>query len=236
MDSINTELNHSQPSGLGVYPAPWQLTGTGYILAYHFPRDFVQKQGLLPPALAGAFAGGPGAVMLVNYETSAAGPYRELLFVPGRFRSRGRRFFSISKIYVSTWESVVNGRRNWGIPKEKAKFDFEKLAGGQERVTVAQEGHIFAEFIFRAGGPRLHVSTRVFRTGLRTLIEPWNGRNYFTTPNGHGRIQPCRLVKASLDAAFFPDVSSFTPLACIKAGGFHLEFPPALIQEGNHEN
>lgn len=59
------------------------------------------------------------------------GPYDELIYVPGLFSRRPRQplrtgrtaaepieyFPSITRIYVSTDESVYNGRKNWGIPK-----------------------------------------------------------------------------------------------------------------------
>ena len=115
------------------YPAPWNLRGKGYIFLYKFKKDFVGQNGNVPSFLDGAFAGGFGSVMLVDYEESDAGPYGELLFIPGKFRFGGQKLDTISKIYVSTMESVVNGRANWGIPKEKADFSFEKTDGGAEK-------------------------------------------------------------------------------------------------------
>src|SRR5262245_61022490 len=103
-----------------IVPPPWRLTGSGYILLYRwFPRDFVAVQGQVPPALAGSFKGGASAVMVVNYENSEVGPYRELLFIPGLFE----RGFSITRTYVSSQASVDSGRANWGIPKQLAEFD-----------------------------------------------------------------------------------------------------------------
>jgi hypothetical protein len=32
---------------------------------------------------------------------------------------------SISKIYVSTQDSIDNGQKNWGIPKEMAHFEVQ---------------------------------------------------------------------------------------------------------------
>ncbi len=53
------------------------------------------------------------------------GPYDELIYVPGLFSRRSpsdqqqpvEYFPAITRIYVSTDESVYNGRKNWGIPK-----------------------------------------------------------------------------------------------------------------------
>jgi len=74
-----------------VYPAPWNLTGKGYILLYKFPGNFVEGKSNLPSFLKGCFAGGFGTLMLVDYSTSNAGPYGELLLIPGKFRHKGKK-------------------------------------------------------------------------------------------------------------------------------------------------
>ena len=71
------------------YPAPWNLHGKGYIFLYKFKKDFVAQSGNVPAFLDGAFVGGFGSMMLVDYEESNAGPYGELLFIPGKFRFGG---------------------------------------------------------------------------------------------------------------------------------------------------
>ena len=81
-------------------PPPWKLKGNGYIFLYHFPKSFVKKFGFLSDYQANKFNGDfVGTVMLVDYETSAVGPYHELLFVPGRLNYDKKKVFSISKIY-----------------------------------------------------------------------------------------------------------------------------------------
>lgn len=76
----------------------------------------------MPGSLRASFVGGYGALMLVDYSESNCGPYRELLLIPGSFRVRDKTLASISRIFVSTTESLASGRRNWGIPKELADF------------------------------------------------------------------------------------------------------------------
>lgn len=54
-----------------------------------------------------------------------AGPYDELLYVPGYFNFKseaGKDNFalSVTRIYVSAPASVKNGRANWGVPSELA--------------------------------------------------------------------------------------------------------------------
>ncbi|GAA5877072.1 hypothetical protein JCM3774_002834 [Rhodotorula dairenensis] len=128
-------------------PAPWHLTGQGWIIPLRTP--FSATPVPIPPAAyaplergstadqSHRFHGGVGFVMLVRYKTSNVGPYDELIYVPGLFSRRPRQtrtdattaepveyFPSITRIYVSTDESVYNGRKNWGIPKHRADFNF----------------------------------------------------------------------------------------------------------------
>lgn len=217
-------------------PAPWQLHGDGYILLYRFPRSFVLENGFLPPALANSYVGGPGAVMLVNYQHSDAGPYRELLFTPGQFQVNGRRFYSITKIYVSSWESVINGRRNWGIPKEFADFEVTQPEPDTERLQISLTGQVFADFTFKTGTWGLPVNTSIVPPALRTILEPWDGKTYLTAPNGRGRIQAASLQQAHCDQSFFPAVGQFHPLMCVRASGFDLQFPLAEIAEVTYAN
>ncbi|TKA51689.1 hypothetical protein B0A53_05394 [Rhodotorula sp. CCFEE 5036] len=126
------------PSDLPIAPAPWSLTGEGWIIPLHTP--FSTTPIPIPPAAyaplergteadqSDRFHGGVGFVMLVRYKTSDVGPYDELIYVPGLFSRRSSSqqqapveyFPAITRIYVSTNESVYNGRKNWGIPN----FDF----------------------------------------------------------------------------------------------------------------
>ncbi|KAL6233261.1 hypothetical protein BDW75DRAFT_194361 [Aspergillus navahoensis] len=68
-------------------------------------------------------------VMIIRYEDTDVGPYDELIFIPGRAvnPNTGKKEFRISNIYVSTDASVWNGRRNWNIPKHRARFEFTSV-------------------------------------------------------------------------------------------------------------
>jgi hypothetical protein len=105
-------------------PAPWKLQGEGTILIYKFSRNWIETHGNLPEHLKGKFQGGLGFVMLLNYQTSPVGPYKELLFIPGTFAPYGKQ--AITKIYVSTEVCSQNGHSNWGIPKETIPISLEK--------------------------------------------------------------------------------------------------------------
>jgi len=113
-----------------IAPAPWSLTGRGFVLLYYFPAAFNQQFGFMADYQQAGYKGGLGAVMLVDYNSSDVGPYYELLFIPGLFYLGGKLTFSISKIYVSSYDSLWNGRENWAIPKELAQFKVSELPNG----------------------------------------------------------------------------------------------------------
>jgi hypothetical protein len=127
-----------------VVPAPWQLKGTGYMFLYNFPKNWASKANFMPVEQMGEFQGGLGTLMLVDYESSDVGPYRELLLIPGKFSWLQYRNYAISRIWVSSETSVVSGRKNWGIPKHRA--DFRITARGSRRQSwevLTPEGQTF---------------------------------------------------------------------------------------------
>ena len=209
------------------YPAPWNLRGKGYIFLYKFKKDFVAQSGNVPAFLEGAFVGGFGSMMLVDYEESNAGPYGELLFIPGKFRFGGKKLDTISKIYVSTMESVVNGRANWGIPKEKADFSFEETGSGTEKVTVTADGKIAAEFTLRSGKLSFPVSTKLLPF---PLVQQYEGRHYFTDFFGKGKGHFSKVIDIKINPGLFPDVSVCRPIAVIRVEPFSITFPEAKIE------
>ncbi|HET8705149.1 MAG TPA: acetoacetate decarboxylase family protein, partial [Pseudomonadales bacterium] len=153
------------PEGSGIpsvikAPAPWQLSGDGFIATFWLPEQLDDNATFTPDTLKGRRSGKLATMMFVNYHTSDVGPYQELLFIPGQFKIKGKNRRSITKIYVNTWESVVNGNINWGIPKEQADFKVEALKG-VTTVQLSQSGHLFAEFKFKEMGLKMPVSTRL---------------------------------------------------------------------------
>ncbi|KAF8315726.1 hypothetical protein DL93DRAFT_2227364 [Clavulina sp. PMI_390] len=84
----------------------------------------------------GNFVGGMGMVMIVRYKDSPAGPYDELIMIPGSFKNpKGPPSLRVTRIYVSSMKSIWNGRRNWNIPKHLAHFTFTPsttVKGGTE--------------------------------------------------------------------------------------------------------
>ncbi len=210
-----------------VVPAPWTLTGASYVLLALFPRKFVLENGFIPEGMKDSFRGGPGWFMYVDYASSDVGPYQELLFIPGRFDFSGRTFFSITKIYVSTRESVAGGRANWAIPKELASFERTIEAGRKERIRVSLDGEVFADFLFHSYPLRLPVTASLMPPSWRTVAQNCDGRTLRTTLRGYGAVSPARLVESCVNPELFPPVGEGRMLWGVKMPRFAIEFPQA---------
>jgi hypothetical protein len=172
--------------------------------------------------------------MYVDYVESGCGPYRELLFIPGAFPfGDGRRHLTISRILVSTWDSVVNGRNNWGIPKDRADFEVEQgLDGGREdRVRVVSGGREVCELRLATlrFAPSLPVPGGLLPARLRTLAQSFRGRTYYYAPAAGGRARPGRLLSWRFDAELFPDLAAAPVLAAFKIESFRMTFPVADV-------
>lgn len=205
-------------------PAPWSLTGSGYIILITLRESFVTQSCFVPESLAGSFSGGIGTIMLVDYVSSDAGPYKEILFIPGRFSFQGRNLFSITKIYVSTMNSVVNGIRNWGIPKELAQFNISQT--GNERVVhIDRDGVCFAELCFKHYPIHVPITTALVPPALRTLGHHYQSRTYITRLSARGSVCPARLVSARIDKTYFPDFTTGKVLASFYVSKFLMVFP-----------
>ncbi len=212
-------------------PAPWQLQGRGYIAMLRFPEGSDAQDAFLPPSLAGRRARSRfGWMMFVDYQTSDVGPYHELLFIPGSFPfADGQRHLSISRIFVSTLDSVVNGQRNWGIPKDVAQFDVRYREGGLDRVRVSRDGKVFADLAFSSLPIWLPFSTALVPRSLRTLGQHHDGQTFIYTPSAGGWIKPARLRHARFDAQVFPDLAQARPVLAVQVPRFHMTFPVSHV-------
>lgn len=212
---------------------PWTLTGNGVILVAHFPEAFVRARGFLAPYQQRAYRGWIGTVMLVDYATSPVGPYQELLFIPGLFRFGGQTSFSISKIYVSTPDSVGNGRRNWGIPKELADFSFVLNPDGSRTISVRCDGQPLLSLRARPWGFRFPITTKLL-PGFRIMQEqltahPFNaqpaGTLLLTRPSATGSARLSSLSDLRVNPALFPDLALIKPLMVLTIENFGMTFP-----------
>lgn len=203
------------------YPAPWDLNGYGYILLYRFDTNFANKQA--PNFLKNKAISGFGSIMLVNYENSNCGPYGELLLIPGKYNYKNKKLNTISKIYVSSQESVINGKINWGIPKEYANFNFESSSKRLEKVTVtSSDSKPIFEATFKIGIIPFPVSTSLLPF---PLVQQYNDTEYKTTFKGKGIGRLTKMVDLKVNSEMFPDIESVKPIAIIRVSPFNITFP-----------
>ena len=214
-----------------IVKAPWKLNGKGYIILYKFKKDFVLKNGFIPENRKESFVGGLGAVMIVDYLSSDAGPYSEILFIPGKFMQRGRKKHMITKIYVSTSISVDSGIANWAIPKELADFNFISNAEknkNSEIIRVEKNNVVFFEAQITSGGLPFPASTSFIPFPL-TQEKP--GQLLHTKFKGSGKGKLAKIRSIEVNELFFPDISSQKPLVAIKIDPFNIRFPEAIVEE-----
>jgi hypothetical protein len=212
-------------------PAPWDLRGSGWIVALKLPASDPAHDAFLPSELVGRGRSLASYLMYVDYAESGCGPYRELLFIPGAFPfDDGRSHLSIGRILVSTWDSVVNGRNNWGIPKDRADFDVRQ-EGREEVVRVTSEGRELCELRLAAlrFAPPLPVHGGIVPAALRTLAQRFRGNTYYYAPEARGRVRPGRLVSWRFDGALFPDLSGAAVVAALRVESFRMRFPVARV-------
>ena len=207
------------------HPAPWQLTASAYMLLVKLPEHVLDQGAFVPPALVGKRRSGLSVVLLVDYQKADCGPYGELMLIPAAFAFDQGNYLTITRIFVSTYESAVNGRRNWGIPKDRADFAVERDAKGCDRVRVSRDGHTFADFELRAFGPSLPVRSWMLPTPVRSLMQHWNKQSYSFELLASGSMRMASLRSWSFDPQYFPDLAQGRVLAAAHFPKFEMLFP-----------
>lgn len=127
----------SPPAGVSPVPAPWRLKAKLYLFTKllspgnredpvlqglppgsYSPTETVHSSALGPVNGAPQWKGGLYYIVLVRYEDSPVGPYDELIAVSDGWANpheKKRTSGRITNIYVSTLQSVWNGRNNWSM-------------------------------------------------------------------------------------------------------------------------
>lgn len=220
-------------SAVTAAPAPWQLTGRGYIAALRFDPKALDNDRFMPASLRQRRTGGRlGYLMLVDYQDSPVGPYHELLFIPGRYRlANGRKRYSISRIFVSSQNSVVNGRQNWGIPKDLAEFDLHYDKRGGVDATVSVDGEKICQLQFEAVGPTAPITTALVPKALRSLVQHWQGQQFEYTPAAGGAASLAKLTHCWSDGNLMVDLNQAKPLLAVATKRFQMTFPISQITE-----
>lgn len=121
-------------TSLPLAPPPWACKATFYVLSFYhststtLPLDIVydphelHTESFSSEEATGKFIGGLGFAQIIRYSETPVGTYDELAILPGFFTrvgSDGKRtkHTRITGIWVSQEATLMNGRRNWNIPK-----------------------------------------------------------------------------------------------------------------------
>jgi len=209
--------------------APWRLAGDAYVVALKMPEEVLDGQSFVPESLKGRRLGSYSRMIYVDYKNSPVGPYRELLFDPGKFMFDKRSCRTISRIFVSTRESVVNGLENWGIPKTIAVFETRTLPNGWERIIVSAEGAVFAELTFSTVRFGFPFSDRWLPAKFRSTAQHYREQCYFYAPITRATMKMGRLRKSKIDSRMFPDISRGKFALCVRLEDFRMWIPAATI-------
>ncbi|GAB3532182.1 acetoacetate decarboxylase family protein [Pontibacter brevis] len=206
-----------------IAPPPWSLTGEGIVLLYHFPEEFNRQFGFMRDFQIKGYKGWLGAVMLVEYKTADVGAYFELLYIPGFFSIKGKLTFSVSKIYVSSYDSAWNGRENWGIPKEMADFTLIKRPNGERLYETEVNGELICAAHVKPWSPAVPFSNKM--VPLTRIVQEFQEQFLLTRPIASGHIQLAALRHVAAAPDFFPPVHQLQPLATLCIPDFKMTFP-----------
>jgi len=206
---------------------PWKLKGDGYIILYKFNNKFLEDNRAIPPFLKDKKVKGYGAVILVDYKESNVGPYEELLFIPGKFKHNSKKLATISRIYVSTKESVINGIENWAIPKELADFEI-KEKDKYDIINISKDDQKIASFKFKPGFLPLPINTKIMPF---PLVQKRGGKYYYTNFSGKGVGKISIIEEYNINGKFFPEITQVIPTVVIKVEGFEISFSEAEVKD-----
>ena len=214
-----------------IAPAPWHLTGQGYVLAVYLPTRFLDQHSFIPAHLQNSRRGRIAYIIFADYQQSDVGAYYELLYIGGSLAFGEQRHHSISKIYVSSQDSIDNGQKNWGIPKEMAQFKVSYGANNQDSIALTTPtGDIIAQLHFSHHLLRFPVSTKLAPTRLITLAQDWHNTRFFFAPQANGHLKPALLKDCYINSQYFPDIAQGRVVACFKVTDFSLIFPVPKTQ------
>lgn len=212
-------------------PAPWRLTGDAWVFLLSMPKELLQTGSFTPEVLRGREAGGLSAAMVVNYTASNVGPYQEILWIPGFFRFTDRKRLSITRIFVSTWDSVENGQRNWGIPKDRADFRITTEGDDVQHIVVSQHGRVFADFRVKKSGFSLPVPALPLPKAVSEVGQRQGGREYFYTPSVRGKFAGAKFLGGTFDGDVFPDLARGRVFTGVRITDFVMNFPVAEVRD-----
>jgi hypothetical protein len=164
-------MSKADSSNVKDAPAPWTLSGQVAYFFVHNSSEALSSSDEYSIPTVSPFRGGRGGILLIRYADSPVGPYDEFLLIPGCYQFGQNTYYRVTKIYVSTMDSVTNGRRNWAVPKKLAIF---RWSDNDTMVKIFLPNHD-EPFCTLKVRPRLYcfpASSAVIPASLRTLLQP----------------------------------------------------------------
>ncbi|MCE2747011.1 MAG: hypothetical protein LW710_14055 [Burkholderiales bacterium] len=231
MNSIDSSLD--ELAGIEEVPAPWTLSGKGLIVVMRSKADKLLADPRIPAHIHNTLKTPLSVLMFVDYTHSHAGPYKELLYIPGtvQFSEKlgGKRLPTISNIVVSSASSVKNGRINWGIPKNLCSFDVAQGPDGLQEINLHHEGMPQFELAYRGKGFSFPIHTGLVPGFLKTLGQHWQGKEFMYSPSAKGKARFASVhVLQNLGDAF-PDLDINDVITALEITRFQMTFPTAHI-------
>ena len=203
------------------YPPPWTLDGEGILIPFIANKKEILNSNFLTNHDKESYQGGLGAIMFVNYHTSNVGPYFELLFIPGDFKYKNKKYKRITKIFVSSEISIREGIKNWAIPKEFANFEWSRL---QNKINIQVKNS--TRFL------SLEIEELLFPFPITTSLYPVKllqkaKEEYLITEfSGKGKAKISTINKFESNNNDFPDLNNVSKFKiCLSAFQFQIHFP-----------
>ena len=219
-----------KPTDILNFGAQHTTTGRAYISAYNFPKNFISHDAFIGGKLKGKYCGGFGALIYADYATSEIGPYKELIFIPGKFDVDGECRYAATKIYVSTPAAINTAGDGYFGPKEVATFKEEQLSDTLMHLSVHKgRNRVISVEIATWSGIHFPLSTNVVSFPMLQMLR--GEERLLWQYEGECTATMARIESVLVRPALFPDVAAFSPLASFYFESFSLNFKPQPIEE-----
>lgn len=214
------------PRDIARAAAPWLLRGDAFLVLTASTTEQNLADASINPSLRGVYNNLFNALVLADYRESPVGPFRELLYIPGRFRfGVDEERLCISRSYASSEVARVNRREHWGVPSALAPITRTAPRSDREEFRVGDDG--FASFAFETFGPDLPLNGKVIPRAFRAFAQLEGDRTFLYTLAITGTMRAARFEPLGFDVTRFPDMSQREMVLAIKISDFLVEFPAA---------
>jgi hypothetical protein len=214
------------PRGVVRVQPPWILRGDAFLAVTASPAELNLADGGIASELRGIYNNLFNAVVIADYRESPIGPFRELLYIPGRFRfGLDDERMSITRGYANTEVARLNRRAYWGVRSRLATIS--RTTGGDNSDVFAIGERPFARFGFETFGPDIALNGHTIPEAFRAFAQLEGDRRLLYTLAITGTMRAARFEPQMLDASMFPDMAKREFLLGLKISNFLAEFPLA---------